>query len=102
MDAQGVPAGAGGDRSAERDLRQAAARAHPLAGPRERDVGPGDGCAARAPVRLEHVAVEVDRVPAERREAHHASHAAPDQALALDRAAVRAPAVRVALLALAG
>ena len=57
-------------------------------GERERDHAAGDRGAAGAAVGLEHVAVDVDRVLAERLEVDHAAQRAPDQPLDLDGAAV--------------
>ena len=66
------------------------------------DVDAGDRGAARAAVRLEHVAVEPERPLAERLEVGDGAHRAADQPLDLDRPALLAARARLALRPLAG
>ena len=69
---------------------------------RERDVAAGDRRAARAAVRLEHVAVDGHRALAHDRGVHHAAQRAPDEALDLVGAAAQPTLDRFALHALGG
>ena len=73
--------------SGRRSMRSSADEAR--AAERERDVAAGDRRAARAAVGLQHVAVDVDRALAERREVDDAAQRAADQALDLDACARR-------------
>src|SRR5207249_7728329 len=87
----------GGDRTRER-LREAEAVERAA----RRDVGAADRGAASATVRLQHVAVEVDRALAERLEVDDGAHRATDQALDLDGAPTLLATRGLALRALAG
>ena len=90
------------DRAGQRRALDVPAALEPLAREREGDARAGDRRAARAAVGLQHVAVEVDRVLAERGEVDDAADRAADQPLDLDRAAVGPALGRVARLAVAG
>src|SRR5438067_7225326 len=71
----------GGDRARERLRETEAVERAP-----RRDVGAADRGAASAAVRLQHVAVEVDRALAQRLEVDDGAHRATDQPLDLDGA----------------
>src|SRR5581483_6222688 len=62
----------------------------------------GDGGTARAAVGLQHIAVDVDCALTQRRKVDHTAQRATDQALDLDRAAVRPALAHVTLLTLPG
>src|SRR5262249_51928448 len=66
------------------------------------DVRTADRRATRAAVRLQHVAVEVDRALAERVEVRYRADRAADQSLDLDRAAALTAPARLALGSLSG
>src|SRR5947209_15143966 len=85
-----------GDRARER-LREPEAVERPL----RSDVRTGDRGAARAAVRLQHIAVEVDGPLAERLEVDDAAQRAPDQSLDLDGAPALLAARGLAVRALA-
>src|SRR5581483_9125 len=76
----------GGDHRDERQPMDGALLDQPMAGFRQRDIGSGDGGAARAAVRLQHVAVYPDGALAENGQFGDGAQAASDEALNLHRA----------------
>src|SRR4051794_27478072 len=96
------PARDGGDTRGERQLAQLARVDQPAERAVQRDVAAADRCTARAAVGLQDVAVDPHGALAERLEVDDRAQRAADQALDLDRAAIRAAARGVALLPLAG